>query len=402
MENISNTREEMLKGLLVLDLTNNLAGPAAGLLLAEHGAEVIHIERPGVGDDCRYFPPILEGTSFSHMWENKGKKSITLNLKDERAKKVLRKMIEQADVLIESYRPGVMDKLGLGYEAAEKLNPRLVYCSVSSFGHRGPYAEKPGYDIIAQANSGIMYMTGEADGPPMKVALTVGDYVGALNALGGIMTALYYREKIGLGQHVDISLARGLTWFNGVFDYPVSKIPKCRSGNHADNLCPYGIFNGREGSIVLGAVNLLTWQHLCECMGRPELIDDPRYRTNADRCEHKQEVIDLVEVWLSTFQQIDDACAVLDKAGVPAAKIKSPDEVYLDPHVVECGWVQDIPTPKGIHMADSVPGCVGLSDFSRGKFRVSRAPDLGEHNEEVLTRFGMSREEIRQCQQDWS
>lgn len=394
-------KEEMLRGLLVLDLTNNLAGPAAGHLLAQHGAEVIHIEKPVVGDDCRYFPPMVGGMSTAHMWENQGKKSIVLDLKDARAQEALRRMIQKADILIESYRPGVMDKLGFGYEAARALNPRLIYCSVSAFGHSGPDARKPGYDIIAQARAGIMYMTGEPDGSPTKVALTIGDYVGAINALGGIMTALYHRERSGLGQHVDVSLVRGLMWFNGDYNYPVTGVPKRRTGNHADNLCPYGVFNGKTESVVLGAVNLLTWQHLCECMGREELIDDPRYRTNADRCAHSGEVITLVEDWLKGFDRIDDACALLDQAGVPAAKIKSPDEVYLDPHARACGWIRDIPTPDGIAPAE-LPGGVGLVEFSGGSYRLGRAPKLGEHNISVLTRFGFAEAEVQQWEADWA
>lgn len=394
-------REKMLKGLLVLDLTNNLAGPAAAHLLAQHGAEVIHIEKPGTGDDCRYFLPMIDGVSASHMWGNQGKKSVTLNLKDERAKGVMRRMIGKADVLIESYRPGVMDKLGLGYEAARGWNPRLVYCSVSAFGQSGPYAQKPGYDIIAQAQSGILYLTGEPE-KPAKVALTVGDYVGAINAYGGIMTALYDRERSGLGQHVDISLVRGLTWFNGNFTDDITGFQRRRTGNHADNLCPYGVFNGRRESIVLGAVNALTWRHLCECMGRGELSEDPRYITNAERCKHIGEIVELVEGWLKSFDDIETACEMLDKAGVPAAKIKPPDEIPRDPHVKSCGWLQSIPTPTGIHTADAILGAIGLADYSRGEYEIGPAPALGEHNEEVLTRFGMTRAEVRQCEADWN
>ena len=324
-------KEDMLKDLVVIDMTNNLAGPCAGMLLAERGAEVIHVERPGLGDDCRYFPPIIDGTSTAHMWENNGKKSVTFNLKDKKDLQVLCSMLERADVLIESYRPGVLDKLGLGYDVVKEINPRLVYCSISAFGHTGPYAKKPGYDIIAQAYSGSMFMTGEKDGPPVKAGLTIGDFVGAINAFGSIMTALYYREKSGFGQHVDISLARGLLWFTGTFNYALTGQKSERTGNHAWNLCPYGVFNGTDGSVVIGAVNTTTWQHLCEVMGREELIEDPNYRTNDARCAHVGEIVALIEAWLGTFEHVSDACALLDQAGVPVSKINSPDELYHDP-----------------------------------------------------------------------
>ncbi len=393
----------MLNDILVIDFTNNLAGPATGALLAERGAEVIHIEMPGKGDDSRYFPPVLTGKNSScYMWCNRGKKSVTMNLKDPRAIETIYKMVEEADIVIESNRPGVMDKLGLGYDKLKTINDRLIYCSISAFGHTGPYSAKPGYDIIAQAYSGIMYHTGEADAPPTKIGPAIGDFVGAVNAFGSILGALYHRERTGRGQHVDVSLARGLLWITGTGTHYVDGVMQGRSGNHSLTLCPYGVYNGNDGSCIVGAVNETTWKHLCEAMHMEELIEDPRYKTNTARVEHRQEVIDIIENWLRTFEHIEDAVEVMDKAGVPTTKINNGDLMYKDPQALAAGWVQYYDTPHDVTEFSAIPGCTGLSDFSDvGLHATTAAPSLGENNEEILSRYGMSEEEIDNCLRDW-
>ena len=400
---MSETKTSVFDGIKVIDMTNNLAGPVTGELLAERGAEVIHIEMPGKGDDSRYFPPLLPGKSSAcFMWCNRGKKSVTLNLKDPRARDIIYKMVETADILIESNRPGVMDKLGFGYEKLSAINKRLIYCSVSAFGHTGPNMSKPGYDVIAQAYSGIMYYTGEHDGPPTKIGVALGDYVGAMNAYGSVVTALYHRDRTGLGQHVDISLARGLLWMSGYFNNAVNGSFKGRTGNHASNLCPYGIFNGADGSCVIGAVNESTWKHLCEAMGREDLMTDPEFKTNADRVRNKPRVIEIIENWLKETGDIDKAVDMLDKAGVPVSKINNGDLMYKDQHARECGWIQDFEVPDIVTEVDSIPGCIGLAELSGAKIDgTRRAPMLGEHNYEVLSEYGMTKEEIDQCLADW-
>ncbi|MBR0085520.1 MAG: CoA transferase [Lachnospiraceae bacterium] len=397
-------KTEMLDGILVIDFTNNLAGPATAALLAERGAEVIHIEMPGKGDDNRYFPPVLKGlNSTTHMWANRGKKSVTLNLKDPRALNVIYKMVEEADIVIESNRPGVMDKLGLGYDKLSEINERLIYCSVSAFGHVGPNRSKPGYDIIAQAYSGVMYFTGEPDGPPTKIGIALGDFVGAINAFGSVLGALYQREMTGYGQHVDVSLARGLLWLVGLFNQPVNGSIRYRTGNHDFSLCPYGVFNGKDGSCVIGAVNETTWKHLCETMGREDLIDDPEYKKNTDRVRNKTKVIELIENWLNTFEHIDEPVEMLDKAGVPVSKISNGDYMYQDKHALECGWIQEINVPDEVTEVDHLMGCVGLSEFSGALIDGTKAAhSLGADNYEVLTRYGMTREEIDECLKDWN
>ena len=200
----------MLENLTVIDITNNIAGPGCAAMLADHGAEVIHVEKPIFGDDCRHFFPTIGKDSASHFYANRNKKSVVLDLKDPVGARVIKKLAETADILIESNRPGVMDRLGLGYDVLHAINPRLIYCSISAFGQHGPYAEKAGYDIIAQAYSSMMYYTGEADSGPVKNYFAIGDFVCAYNAYGTIMTALYHRERTGKGQYLDVALARDL------------------------------------------------------------------------------------------------------------------------------------------------------------------------------------------------
>jgi len=231
----------IFEGIRVLDFTNNLAGPYAAAMLSDYGAEVIHVEKPVLGDDNRAYLPRYEGQSMSFMDNSHGKKSLVLDLKDPEAVKIVEKLVKETDVLIESYRPGVMKRLGLDYEAMKKVRPDLIYCSVSAFGQTGPEAGRAGYDIIAQAVSGLMYMTGDQDGPPRKVGITVGDNVGALTAFGAIGAALYYRERTGIGQQIDVSLVKTLMWMsNKIDDLVLNGHMQHRNGNHHLTLCPYG------------------------------------------------------------------------------------------------------------------------------------------------------------------
>ena len=304
--------KNLYSGIKVIDMTNNFAGPMASALLADYDAEVIHIEKPITGDDNRFFMPMVDGTSFSHMSSNRGKKSLVLDLKDPEAIAILKKMVADADILVESYRPGVMDRLGLGYETLKELNPRLIYCSISAYGQEGPYANRPGYDVIAQAVSGMMEMTGEPDGPPNKIGSAIGDWMGALNAFGCIGTALYYRSETGEGQHIDISLARSLMWMAAKLDHGITGEMQTRTGNHHSNLAPYGIFKGRNNqSVVIGVLSSKLWETFCKVIQRTELINDPRFVSNDKRVENKQLLIEIIEDWLSNFEQVSDAIDLL-------------------------------------------------------------------------------------------
>ena len=392
----------MLEGLKVIDITNNIAGPGAAAMLADHGAEVIHVEKPVWGDDARNYVPQIDGVSSCYMFSNRSKKSLVLDLKDPEAVEVLKKLAADADVFLEANRPGVMKRLGLDYEAIRAVNPDIIYCSISAFGQTGPKSQVPGYDIIAQAYSGMAYYTGEPGTPPVKNYFAVGDFVAGYNAFGSIMTALYYRAVTGRGQYVDVSLARGLLTMNMCIGDRVSGIPREKTGSHDMHLCPYGIFNGPNGdNVIIGAINVNTWRNLCLAMERPELAGDPRYITNDVRVAHKQEVISIIEDWLGSFATMEEAVERLNKFGVPNMKAYTVDDILSDEHALSQGWIRDIPTPESVKTADSLPGMLGYADFSEGELVLRPAPDLGQHNMEILTGCGLSYEEARRLTEKW-
>ena len=392
----------MFSGLKVLDFTNNLAGPEAAAQLADYGAEVIHIEKPVYGDDCRNFPPMVENVGTSHFRVNRGKKSLVLDLKDPKAIEVVKKLLEDTDILIESNRPGAMKRLGLSYEEVKLIKPDIIYCSISAFGQKGPYAAKPGYDIIAQAYSGMLYYTGTPEGGPTKNATAIGDFVGAINAFSAISAALYHRAMTGEGQHVDISLARGLLWATAGFDFKFTGKHRKRMGNHDAQLCPYGVFNGRNGSVVIGAVNVSLWKRLCAVMGKEELADDPRFKTNDSRVENKTLVIETIEEWLRGFEDVNEAARLIDDGGVPCIKAYTMEDLAEDPHALECGWIQEIPVPNNISSIPNLLSVVGLAEFSSVKPQKQRAPVLGQHNHEIMEACGMTSEEVNWYLDKWS
>lgn len=384
----------MLEHLTVIDITNNIAGPGCAAMLADHGAEVIHVEKPVFGDDCRRFSPTVGRDSGTHFYVNRNKKSVVLNLKDPIGANVIKKLAETADVLIESNRPGVMDRLGLGYDVMHAINPKLIYCSISAFGQHGPYAGKPGYDIIAQAYCGMLHYTGEPGCGPIKNYFAIGDFACAYNAYGSIMTALYHRAVTGNGQHVDVSLARSLLTMNTCISDPITGIPRRKSGNHDSHLCPYGIFNGPNGgSIVIATLSVALWEKLCAAMNRPELAHDPEYETNDARCRHMDEIIGIIEDWLHTCGSVDAAAEILTQYGVPNIKAYTVDDILHDRHAIEQGWLQELPLPPSVTTAKTCPAVCGYADYSEADIRLERAPDLGEHSIEILTRCGLTQAE---------
>ena len=390
-------------GVRVVDLTNNFAGPMSSAPLADYGAEVIHVEKPVTGDDNRFFSPMVDGVSVSHMSANRGKRSLVLDLKDPRSIESIKKLAAEADILIESYRPGVMDRLGLGYEAIKAVNPGVIYCSISAYGQTGPYANRPGYDVIAQAVSGAMYMTGDPNGPPTKIGSAIGDWVGALAAFGTIGTAMYHRAVTGKGQHIDISLARLLLWVFARFDFTFTGKPETRSGNYHTTLAPYGIFNGSHGdSIIIGALNQNLWTKLCGVMGCPEFAEDPRYNTNAKRCDNLKDVIQIIEGWLKRLDDIGEAERRLMEAGVPCAKVYSPEDAFQDPHFNTCGWITKIPAPAGVTSIDGRFFPSNPFTFSAVAPQYRPAPTLGQDNHSILERLGYSFEEVENMQKEWS
>lgn len=386
----------MLKGLNVLDFGKHVAAPAIGGLMAEYGANVIHIERPEVGDDSRYYPPTVEGYGSFYIWLNRGKKSVTMDLKNPEMKETVINIIKDTDVLVESFRPGVMKKLGLDYETVKKIKPDIIYCSISAFGQTGPYSKRPGYDIIGQAASGIMNATGEKEGPPTKMGFTIGDTTAAMNGFGCIMMALYHRAMTGEGQHVDISLARSLMWHNMVIRKSLNGISRSRYGNHDSMLCPYGIFQGKNNDyIVIGVADTVVWKRLCNAMDRKDLGEDPKYSTNVLRYERQKEVNKLVTDWLCSKETIEDAEKILLDNSVPCFKVYGDDEILADEHIRVANWLVELDLPEGAENNEDyhIMGMNGIAGFSKGKVRNLRAPDLGADNEEIFEKYGMKKEE---------
>ena len=394
---------KLTEGLRVIDITNNYAGPGAAAILAEYGAEVIHVEKPVLGDDGRHYPPIINGESMCFVRTNQGKKSVVLDMKDPRGKKLILDMIRDSDILIESNRPGVMERLGLDYDSVKELNPGLIYCSVSAFGQTGPYSRRPGYDVIAQAYSSVMYKTGTPQGGPTKIGMVLGDSLGTLNAFCQIMCALYYREKTGEGQFIDVSLARGLMSISANFDFEQTGVMQTRMGNHDRGLCPYGVFLGNnDEAIVIGAVNTATWVNLCRAMGREELAYDPDFVTNDKRVANKERVIEIVTEWVKSVPHIQDCEKRLMECGVPCSIIYNDRMLLADEHANACGWITEMPLAEPANQERHYHIVAGGFGLSKCTPEFNKAPLMGEDNYEILGRYGYSREEVDSMEREWA
>ena len=328
------TRKGLLEGVTVLDLSRVLAGPYCGMMLADMGATVIKVEIPGKGDDSRGNFPLINGESAYYMNLNRNKLGITLDLKSERGKEIFRKLVANTDILIENYRPGVMDKLGLGYEELQKINPGLIYGCISGFGHYGPYSKRAGYDIIGQAMSGLMSTTGWPGGEPARTGTAIADVMAGLSCCVGILAAYINKLKTGEGEKVDValvdSMVSSLEIINIIY-LCTGQIPQ-RIGNRYEAIYPYDSFKAADGSLVIGAGNDKLFGLLCQLMHKPELLEDPRFRCNNDRVLNNAALKPYIEAWLAD-KTIDATVDELLAAGIPAAPINTIDRVAQDPHI---------------------------------------------------------------------
>ncbi|HEU4438549.1 MAG TPA: CoA transferase [Methylomirabilota bacterium] len=372
-----------LAGVRVLDLTRVLAGPFCSMILADMGAEVIKVEEPGKGDDTRGWPPFTGGEATYFMSVNRNKKSLTLNVKAPDGQAILRRLIAKADVVLENFRPGTMERLGFGYDALRKANPRLVYCSISGFGESGPEAHRPGYDLIVQGESGVMDITGFPDGPPVKVGNSIGDLVAGMAAAQGVTLALLSRARTGKGQKVEIGMldvmASLLTYQAGLY-WNAGGRP-ARRGNEHPSIVPYEVFKAQDVYITLGVANNSLWERTCRALDREDLIRDPRFDTEANRVANRKTLVPLLNEILGA-RPADEWLARLDRAGVPAGRIKSVAEVCQSAHLRARGMVVSLPHPKaGAITVMGVP--VRLHDTPGA---ASAAPPLlGQHTDEILT-----------------
>lgn len=392
----------LLEGIRVLDFSQNAAGPTATAMLADYGAEVVKIERPVIGNTQRTFGMQCDnGVSLLGAWLDRGKKSVEMDLKDPQAIELIKRMVKDFDVVAESNRPGVMDRLGLGYEELRKINPKLVYLSVSMYGQKGPYGKEPGWDVMAQAMSGLMDITGEKNGPPMKHGTTLSDYVAGISAFGHILAALRYAEKTGIGQQIDVSLFMTDIYLNGSIGYLNVGINPTRSGNHQATVTPYGVFEGKNGqNVVMAAATDKLWCGLCDVMERPDLKTDPRSDTLNHRRENSEWVIKTIEDWLKTYDDIRVPMKMMEAAGLACCKVMNSEEVIADPQVQYNHYLTEIPVPDNVTSRKTYleRNCAAI--FSETPGTVKKAPTVGENNVEVLERY-MSDEEIKESLARW-
>ncbi len=372
-----------LAGIRVLDLTRVLAGPFCSMILGDMGAEIIKVEEPGKGDDTRGWPPFSGGEATYFLSVNRNKKSLTLNMKAPDGQAILRRLVAKADVVLENFRPGTMERLGFGYDALRKLNPRLIYCAISGFGESGPEASRPGYDLIVQGESGVMDLTGFADGPPVKVGNSVADLVSGMAAAHGVTLALLSRARTGKGQKVEIGMldvmASLLTYQAGLYWNGGGR--PARRGNQHPSIVPYEVFQAQDAYMTLGVANNSLFDRMCRAIGREELAKDPRFDSEASRVTNREVLVPLLNSIFST-RPASDWLKRLDEAGVPAGRIKTVAEVCDSEHLRARGMFVSLNHPKaGAVTAMGVP--IRLWDTPGAA--QAPAPLLGQHTDEILT-----------------
>ncbi len=393
-------QDEIFAGVRVLEIGQYIAAPVAARMMSDLGAEVLKIELPPYGDMMRVVaaPGAPQGTAY--ISENRGKKSVCIDLKRPEGMDVLRDLARHSDVLIENFTPGVLAKYGVTYESLKPLNQRLIMCSISGFGQTGPLANKPGNDLIAQAASGFLNLVGERDGSPVYPGTNLSDNGAGVHAMAAIASALYFREKTGRGQYIDLSLVECMGHYNslGVVLQGLSggKAKQTRAGSHSPGAVPFGVFKARDGYIVL-SVLIHQWGIFTELMGRPELASDPRFDTNDHRMERREEVIKLVEDWLQSFPSRDQPLAMLEKAHILSSAVLDTPGFINDAQIRARGFIQTVPHPGF--------GPLGIPKapfhFSEARCEIRRgAPLLGQDNEAVLSAvLGYSQDKIAQLNQ---
>jgi len=384
-----------LDDLFVVDLSRILSGPVCSMILADMGAEVIKIEPPPHGDDSRQWgPPFIGGISTYFLSINRNKKSVGLHLKTEEGRRILWKMLERADVVLENFRPGVLERLGFGYPAVSKVNPRAVYCSISGFGQTGPYSDRPGYDVIAQGESGIMDLTGYPDGPPAKLGASLADVVAGLYVVQGILFALLARQKTGRGQQIDLSLLDSMvsTLTYQALIYLVTGQSPRRLGTRHPSIVPYECFKTKDGFVNIAVTNQKQWLNFCQVLGFAELAGDARFETMRARLANYDTLRPIIDRVLSTRKR-DEVIAQMLEVGIPAGPINTVAEILEDPQIKAREMVVALTHPDyGPLRMLGIP--IKLSD-TPGAVEIA-PPRFGEHNREVLLRLGYAEAEVAQ------
>ncbi len=397
---------QALQGIRVLDLTRALAGPYCTMMLGDLGADVIKVERPGRGDDSRgWGPPFVgqpygpyAGESAYFIAANRNKRSITVNLKSAEGQEIVRRLAGVSDVMVENYRTGVLEKMGLGYDDVHALNPRLVYCSISGYGRTGPYATRPGYDFVIQAEGGLMGIIGPEEGTPYRVGVPIIDINSGMFAATAILAALRARDQTGEGQLVDVSLLDTVVALltNVGSNYLVGGAEPRRLGNAHPNIAPYEAFRARDRWFALAAANHRQWTMLCDAIGRPDLVDDARFATNGDRVANRPALLEALNDAFAA-RDADEWLAVLQEAGLPCGPINTVPDVFEHPQAEARGLAIETQHPTA--------GPVRMTGFpyklSQTPAEVSQSPPmLGQHTTEVLTEvLGYSVEEAEELRE---
>ena len=378
-----------LAGLRVIDLSGHLSGPFCAMQLADHGADVIKVEKPEGGDEARRMPPFVNGESAPFMVWNRNKRSITLDLKAEADRARFLALLETADVLLENFRPGTMDRLGLGYEALKARFPRLIYCAISGFGQTGPERERGGFDLMTQAMSGLMAVCGPADGPPHRLPIAISDVGAGLYATIGILSALEARHRTGRGQYVETSLfeaAMSLGVYEAAHYFTTDEKPP-RIGQAHRGSSPYQVFKTADGWMTFGASQQNFWTKLCAIVEQAALLDDPRFKTNADRVKHNDALVALLQARLET-KPTAHWLGLLQAAGIPAAPVLSHDQVFTHPQTIARDMVVEVDHAKA-GRSRTLGVAVKLSDTPGAVRRA--APTLGQHTEEIAAELARPR-----------
>jgi formyl-CoA transferase len=392
--NQDTTADLPLQGYRILDLSRILAGPYCSMILGDQGAEVIKVERPGVGDDTRTWgPPFAGGESAYYLCCNRNKKSIIIDLQNKAGIELVRELAKKSDVLMENFTPGLMKRFGLDYEAMHKINPRLVYCSITAYGQDGPYKKRPGYDMVLSAVGGLMWITGERDGNPCKVGVAITDVLTGVYASGAITSALLWRERSGRGQYIDASLldaqVSGLA--NIASNYLVAGKEATRWGTAHESIVPYQVFQASDRPIAIAVANQKLWVSFCRAVGREEWLEDVRFESNPKRVENRNVLLPLIDE-LFAQKTCDEWIEILVGAAIPCGPVNNMQHLFSDPQVLHRNMIAEVPHPTiGTLRLAGIP--IKYSD-TPGKIRM-HPPLLGEHTDVILQEvLGYSSERI--------
>ncbi|MGY9072857.1 MAG: CaiB/BaiF CoA transferase family protein [Acidimicrobiales bacterium] len=394
MANVNPDPTEMLSGVRVLDLTQYLAGPTCTRMLVELGADVWKVEFPPFGDPIRAIEPRIGDKSSCFIQQNRGKRSLCLDLSSDEGCDVIRRLVESVDVVVENFTPGVLAKRGLSYEDLAAINPRIVMASVSGFGQDNSYSHRNCFDFIAQGMAGVMHMTGEPDGPPYFAGIGMGDVTAGVHAFGAVGFALYQRERTGLGTHIDVSMVDALFHMQeysvGAHSMSGGEYVPTRQGRHYPPISPAGTFRAPQGWIVILAMDNQI-NGLWAAMNNPALGDDPRFATKEDRVANREALSELVETWMSSFDNDEQVLELLERNRVPSGPVMSPADAINNPWFQETGAIREVSDGNGGGVA--IPGFPIRYDGTKANADLEPA-GLGEHTNDILIEAGFSDAEL--------